>query len=103
VVAASGILAAWELLGSVPAVWGSRYGVVVMLKAAALITLGIFGWWHRRHTVHQIRTAEGGRARRAFIQLTAAEVVVMVAAVAIAVALSRTASPDAILLHSLQK
>ncbi len=103
VVATSGIVAAWQLLGSVSAVWGSRYGVVVMLKAAALITLGIFGWWHRRYTVHRIRTSEGSRSRHAFIRLAAAEVVVMLAAVAIAVALSRSASPDTIELHSTRK
>jgi putative copper export protein len=102
-VAASGLIAAWELLGSVPTMWGSRYGVVAMLKAAALIALGILGWWHRRHTVKQIRTDESGRSRRAFVRLAAAEVVVMVAAVAVAIALSRTASPDTILLHSLKK
>lgn len=99
-VAASGIVAAWNLLGSVPALWESRYGVVLTLKAAALITLGILGWWHRRHTVRLIRAGEGVRSRHAFIRLAAAEVVVMVAAVALAVALSRSASPDSILLHS---
>jgi putative copper resistance protein D len=99
-VAASGIVAAWNLLGSVSAAWGSRYGILVMLKAAALITLGILGWWHRRHSVRRIRTGEGIRSRQAFIRLAAAEVVVMVAAVALAVALSRSAAPDTILLHS---
>lgn len=99
-IAVSGIAAAWELLGSVSALWGSRYGVVVTLKAAALLALGIFGWWHRQHTVPRIRAGGGSRSRRAFVRLAAAEVAIMVAAVAIAVALSRSASPDTILLHS---
>jgi putative copper resistance protein D len=103
VVAATGIVAAWILLGSVPALWGSRYGVLVMLKAAALIALGILGWWHRRHTVDRIRTSQDdARVRRAFIQLAAAEIVIMVIAVALAVALSSTASPDTIILHGNQ-
>lgn len=102
IIAASGIAASWYLLGSLSVLWGSRYGVLVMLKASALITLGVFGWWHRRHTVGRIRTSQDGRARRAFIQLAAAEILVMVVAVAIAVALSRTASPDTILLHGNQ-
>jgi hypothetical protein len=97
-VAASGIVASWELLQSLSAIWGSRYGVLLMFKASALIALGILGWWHRRHTVHRITT--GNRPRRAFIRLAAAEVVVMVVAVGIAVALSRSASPDTINLHS---
>ncbi|HEX6473053.1 MAG TPA: CopD family protein [Streptosporangiaceae bacterium] len=103
-VAATGIIAAWQLLGSVSAIWGSQYGVVLMLKAAALVALGTFGWWHRRHTVHHLRADESGaRARRAFVRLAAAEVAIMVAAVAIAVALSRSASPDTILLHTNRK
>jgi putative copper export protein len=92
-VAVTGLLAAWKNLESVSAIWGSRYGVLLMFKATALITLGILGWWHRRHTVNRIRAGEGHLARRAFIQLAAAEVVVMIAAVGIGVALSRTASP----------
>jgi hypothetical protein len=55
--------------------------------------------------VGRIRASEdeyGGRARRAFIRLAAAEIVVMVIAVAIAVTLSRTASPDTIVLHGNQ-
>jgi putative copper resistance protein D len=102
-VAATGLIAAWELIGAVPAVWGSRYGVLVIIKAAALISLGIFGWWHRRHTVQKIRADEDGRSRRAFIQLAAAEIVVMAIAISTAVALSRTASPDTILLHTNRK
>jgi putative copper resistance protein D len=102
-VGVSGVIAAWELLGSIPAIWGSRYGVLVMFKVAALIALGVFGWWHRRHTIHRIRANQATnapRARRAFTQLAAAEIAIMVAAVGIAVALSRSASPDSILLHS---
>lgn len=99
-VAATGLTAAWELLGQVSLAWTTRYGVLVTLKAAALITLGILGWWHRRHTVRRVRAGDGPAARRAFIRIAAAEVVVMVAAIALAVALSRTASPDTILLHS---
>ncbi|MGH3392603.1 MAG: copper resistance D family protein [Actinomadura sp.] len=100
VVTVTGIVAAWELLQSLSLLWGSRYGVVIILKVAALIALGVFGWWHRRHTLHRIRAGEGGRSRRAFIQLAAGELVVMVLAVGLAVGLSRTASPDTILLHS---
>ncbi|HZB32671.1 MAG TPA: CopD family protein [Streptosporangiaceae bacterium] len=102
-VGVSGVIAAWDLIGSIPSFWGSRYGVLVLFKIAALIALGIFGWWHRRHTIHRIRANQethAPRARRAFTQLAAAEIAIMVAAVAIAVALSRSASPDTILLHS---
>jgi putative copper resistance protein D len=102
-IAASGITAAWQLLGSLSAIWGSRYGTLITLKAAALIALGIFGWWHRRHTIPRIRTADANHSHRAFTQLAAAEIAIMITAVSIAVALSRTASPDSILLHSTRK
>lgn len=101
-IAATGITAAWVLLGSVPAVWGSRYGVLVLLKGSALVALGILGWWHRGHTVGRIRTGDDSRVRHAFVQLASAEIVIMVIAVALAVALSRTASPDTIVLHGNQ-
>lgn len=97
-IAVTGILASWQLLLSLPLLWENRYGILVMLKAVALITLGIFGWWHRRRLVRRIR-GQDAMARRAFTQLAAAEVFVMVLAIALAVALSRTASPDVILLH----
>jgi hypothetical protein len=45
-------------------------------------------------------TGTGSGSSRAFIRLAAAEVILMVAAVAFAVALSRSASPDTILKHS---
>lgn len=99
-VAATGLIASWELLQSFSAILGSRYGVLLMFKAAALIALGILGWWQRRRIVQRIRASEGPRSRRAFIRLAAAEVVVMVVAVGLAVALSRSASPDTINLHS---
>lgn len=73
-----------------------------MLKGATLVALGILGWWHRKHTVGRIRTGDDGRMRRAFVELAAAEIVIMVIAVALAVALSRTASPDTIGLHGKQ-
>jgi putative copper export protein len=96
-VAASGIVGASEMLDyTLPNLWGTRYGVLVMIKVGALIALGICGWWHRRRTVPRIRTGQGSRARRGFIRLAAAEVLIMVVAAALGVALSRTSSPDMI-------
>jgi putative copper export protein len=89
-VGASGVTAAWLNLESLPELWDSRYGLLVMWKATALISLGIFGWWHRRRTV---RAVAGRRDRRAFLRLAAVEVIVMVAAVALGVALSRSPTP----------
>jgi putative copper export protein len=99
VIAATGIVASWQLLLSLPLLWENRYGVLLMLKGVALVTLGIFGWWHRQRLVRRIRSQDA-RAHRAFTRLAAAEVFVMVLTFALAVALSRTAAPDTILLHN---
>ncbi|OPG01464.1 hypothetical protein B1L11_44470 [Microbispora sp. GKU 823] len=45
-VGASGALNAWVRLGSVPLLWQSRYGQLVLAKIAALAVLGWFGWRH---------------------------------------------------------
>lgn len=97
----TGIIAAYLEFDSLSDVWESRYGILVMLKATALITLGALAWWHRRYTVDLIRRQDA-RARRAFVQLAAAEVLVMVVAVVLAVALSRTVSPDTGIEHAFE-
>jgi putative copper resistance protein D len=100
-IAATGVIAAYLEFDELSDVWESRYGVLVMLKATALIALGALAWWHRRYTVDLIRRQDA-RARRAFVQLAAAEVLVMIVAVVLAVALSRTVSPDTGLEHAFE-
>jgi putative copper export protein len=89
-VGASGITAAWLNLGEVSELRASHFGTLVLYKAEALTALGIIAWWHRRRTIPQV---VGRRAPRAFIRLAAAEVVIMIAALALGVALSRTPAP----------
>jgi putative copper resistance protein D len=100
-IAVTGIIAAYLEFDSLSDLWESRYGMLVMLKATALITLGALAWWHRRYTVSLIRRQDA-RARRAFVQLAAAEILVMVVAVVLAVALSRTVSPDTGIEHAFE-
>jgi putative copper resistance protein D len=100
-IAATGVIAAYLEFDALSDLWESRYGILVMLKATALIALGALAWWHRRYTVRLIRRQDA-RARRAFVQLAAAEVLVMIVAVVLAVALSRTVSPDTALEHAFE-
>jgi putative copper resistance protein D len=90
---ASGLLNAWILLGgtadAVGQALGSGYGVLLLGKLTALVVLGAFGWWHRRHTLVQLA---GGRPR-AFRRFAAVEVVVMLCTVALAVALAASPPP----------
>ncbi|MGH3388346.1 MAG: copper resistance D family protein, partial [Actinomadura sp.] len=89
-VGASGVTMGWLNLGSLAELWSSRYGLLVLCLLTAQVALGVFGWWHRRVTV---RAVAERHAPGAFIRLAAAEVVIMVAAVAFGVALSRVATP----------
>jgi putative copper export protein len=89
-VGASGVTMAWVNVGELDKLWGTGYGWLVVCKATALATLGVFGWWHRRRTVPAVKQ----RRRGAFIRLAAVEVLVMAATIALAVALSRASTPN---------
>ncbi|WP_285584728.1 CopD family protein [Herbidospora sp. NBRC 101105] len=87
-VALSGLLNAWVRLGRVELLWTSEYGVLVLLKLAAMGALGWFGLRHRTRTIAALTTT-----RRPFLRLAAGEVVLMAATMGLAVALSRTPPP----------
>jgi cytochrome c oxidase assembly factor CtaG/putative copper export protein len=70
----------------------SSYGVLVMLKALALLVLGGFGWWHRRYTVPQMEL-DVRRTKLLFARVAAVELLVMGATLGLAVGLSRTPTP----------
>lgn len=75
-----------ERLESLP---GSLYGAVLLLKAAALAVLVVFGVLHRRRVLSREPFTPG-----AFLQLAAGELVVMGAAYGLAVALVGLEPPD---------
>ncbi|WP_433353709.1 cytochrome c oxidase assembly protein [Microtetraspora malaysiensis] len=87
----SGLVNAWIRLGDPARLLDSRYGVLVLVKIAALVALGWFGWRHRRAT---ITVLERGGGSRPFLRLAAGEIGVMAATLGLAVALSRTAPPQ---------
>ncbi|MGK5682940.1 cytochrome c oxidase assembly protein [Actinoplanes sp. URMC 104] len=87
--AISGTANAAVRLGALPALWSSRYGVLVLLKVLALLAVGAIGAAHRGRTLPALRAG----APRAFLRLAAGELVVLGAAVGLAVALSRSPTP----------
>jgi putative copper export protein len=99
-VALSGVVNAAVRIGSLGALFGSAYGLVVLAKVVAIVTLAAFGQLHRQHTVERLRTWRRKRnvpaAAPVFIGLAAVELTVMAATVALAVGLSRTPTPTAI-------
>ncbi|KAB2377446.1 cytochrome c oxidase assembly protein [Actinomadura montaniterrae] len=87
VVGVSGAVNAWIRLGGLHL--GSRYGALIVAKAAALVALGAMGWWHRRATIPALASAP-----RPFVRLGSAEIVTMAATMALATGLSRTPPPE---------
>lgn len=92
--AASGLLNAFIRLGDgtglFSELFGSGYGALILAKVAALAALAWFGWWHRRHTIALL----GAGRPEAFRRFAGREVVLMLATIAVAVALSRTPTPS---------
>ncbi len=91
--AVSGLVNAWIRLadgdGVLADLFGTRYGVLVLGKLAALTTLAGFGWWHRYRTLGQLRAGRPDAFRR----FAGRELLVMIGTIALAVALSRTPTP----------
>ncbi|MEV7625093.1 cytochrome c oxidase assembly protein [Actinoplanes sp. NPDC089786] len=90
VAAVSGVVNAAVRLEHWPALWTSRYGVLVMLKVLALVAVGVAGAAHRGRTLPRLRAG----APYAFLRLAAGELVVLGATIGLAVALSRSPTPD---------
>ncbi|MFB9237799.1 cytochrome c oxidase assembly protein [Plantactinospora siamensis] len=88
-VAVSGVANAWVRLGGWGELWGSRYGVLVLGKLAALVGLGALGALHRSRTLPALRAGRAGAFRR----LAAGELVTFGATFGLAVALSRSPTP----------
>ncbi|WP_446666816.1 cytochrome c oxidase assembly protein [Flexivirga sp. B27] len=89
----SGVLNAWIRLGGFGGL-GSKYGVVVLAKIAALVGLGVLGWFQRQKVVARLRADRASKpGRAAFARLAGVEVLVMSAAIGLGAALSRSQPP----------
>lgn len=96
-VALSGIVSGVVRLGGLDhlANLTTPYGVLLLVKAACLVVLGLLGWQQRRRVVTRMgdpRTATSAKALLA--QLAVIETLVMAVAFGFAAALARTPTPD---------
>jgi putative copper export protein/methionine-rich copper-binding protein CopC len=87
-VIATGVFAAWLHLGTVPALWESRYGQVLLLKLAVLsVVLGTGAYnWLRVKPALGDEVAAGRLRRSATLELVVGAVVLAVTAVLVATA-----------------
>ena len=93
-VAVSGIVNSTIRLGGIDGL-GTRYGMLVVVKALLTLALGALGWVHRRVVVGRMDpTRPDGGPRRLFTRLALVELAVMGAVSGVAVALGATAPPD---------
>jgi putative copper resistance protein D len=88
VLAVSGVLTAAVRLGSIAQLTGTGYGRVVLVKASALVVLGLLGWRLRRRVLPAIVDHRAAP----LVLLAGIELVVMAVALGLAAALT-TASP----------
>lgn len=88
-VAASGVANAAVRLGDLGALVGSRYGLLVIGKVAAIAAVGAVGLLHRRWSLRRLDAGQPG----AFVQLAGGEIVLLAATFGLAAALSRTPTP----------
>ncbi|MER5646946.1 cytochrome c oxidase assembly protein [Streptosporangium sp. NPDC002524] len=89
----SGLFSVLARLSALSELFTSAYGLLLLAKTVAFALLGAVGWWHRRRTLPLL--AAGGSGT--FLRFASGEILVMFAAVGLAVALSRTAPPPAVL------
>jgi putative copper resistance protein D len=68
----------------------SSYGVLLLLKVAAIVLLGVAGLLHRRRTLPELDAGAPG----AFARLAGVELVIMAAATGLAAALAASAPPS---------
>lgn len=90
--ALSGVLAAWFNLSALGD-FASAYGAMLLVKAGALLALGVAGWRQRQHIVAALDSDPSSRS--AFARLAVAELALMGVALGTAVALARTPAPAA--------
>nr|WP_223160147.1 MULTISPECIES: cytochrome c oxidase assembly protein [unclassified Leucobacter] len=94
-VAASGVVSGWIRVGSLEALFGTGYGILLLIKTGTLIVLGVFGALQRQFLLRRI-DRPGAAGARIFTWFVVLELAVMGIASGIAGALGRSETPVAL-------
>ncbi|WP_347350550.1 cytochrome c oxidase assembly protein [Intrasporangium sp.] len=91
----SGVMSASTRLDSPVELVTTRYGMLITVKIAAFVLLGVAGWRHRASTIARIDRAAsaGDPPGRPFLRLAVGEVLLMGVTFGVATALARSAPP----------
>lgn len=97
-VAISGAASALARLYSLEDLFGTEYGLIIVVKVVLFGVLGVLGYAHRTRVLTRIDAAPAGKPgyafrRRSFLRLAGAEVLIMAAVIGVSVGLGRTAPP----------
>lgn len=82
----TGVFAAWLHVGTIPNLWGTRYGITLLIKLAILGVVALTGFYNWRYVQPQLGTDEATRRlhRSARIEVAVAVFVLLATAVLVA-------------------
>lgn len=86
VAVSTGVFAAWLHVGTVPNLWGTRYGLILMTKLGVLGIVAITGFYNWRFVKPRLGTtdATGHLNRSARVEVAVAAIVLLITAVLVA-------------------
>ncbi len=86
VATATGVFAAWLHVGTIPNLWGTRYGVTLLVKLTVLGVVALTGFYNWRTVKPRLGTDAATRhlVRSARVEVTVAIIVLLVTAVLVA-------------------
>jgi putative copper export protein len=84
--ATTGLFAAWLHVGTIPNLWGTRYGITLLVKLTILGVVALTGFYNWRFVLPRLGTGEAtvSLRRSARVEVTVALLVLLITAVLVA-------------------
>ena len=86
IAATTGVFAAWLHVGTIPNLWGTRYGIILLVKLTILGVVALTGFYNWRFVLPRLGTGEAtvSLRRSARVEVTVALLVLLATAVLVA-------------------